>query len=153
MPRNIPTTTFACEIPVRGSFSQFLFSRWLLCPWKTRKFAPRENFPLYSTVSRLEQLMQVFIVSLRVFFSSLMPCLQFQNNSFIEFTTHPYPGISYPPIEEDRSATMPRLDGRKAKLRQGSHLSALPGSEEHLSGRQAAIQLYQLVKSVSIFIA
>ncbi len=94
--------------------------------------------------------MQVFIVSLRLVFSSLMPCLHFQNNSFIEFTTHPYPGISYPPIEEDRSATMPRLDGRKAKLRQGSHLSALPGSEEHLSGRQAAIQLYQLVKSVSM---
>ncbi len=33
-----PTTSFACEIPVRGSFSQFLFSRWLLCPRKTWKF-------------------------------------------------------------------------------------------------------------------
>ncbi len=42
-------------------------------------------------------------------------------------------GISYPPIEEDRSATMPRLEGKKAKSRQGTYLSALPGSEEHLS--------------------
>ncbi len=28
----IPTRSFACEMPVRGSFSQFKFSRRLLCP-------------------------------------------------------------------------------------------------------------------------
>lgn len=44
-------------------------------------------------------------------------------------------GISYPPIEEDRSATMPRLDGKKARIRQANLLSTLPGSEEHLSGQ------------------
>ncbi len=62
--------------------------------------------------------------------------LQSQNISFIEPHLPLPSGISYPPIEEDRSATMPRLDGRKAKLRQSPHLSALPGSEEHLSGGQ-----------------
>ncbi len=28
---------------------------------------------------------------------------------------------------------MPRLEGKKSKLRQGTYLAALPGSEEHLS--------------------
>ena len=43
-------------------------------------------------------------------------------------------GISYPPIEEDRSATMPRVEGRKTKIRHNNLLSALPGSEEFISG-------------------
>ena len=34
MPKTTPTTSFACEIPVRESFSQIKFSRWLLCPPK-----------------------------------------------------------------------------------------------------------------------
>ena len=43
-------------------------------------------------------------------------------------------GISYPPIEEDRSATMPRMEGKKTKIRHNNLLSALPGSEEFISG-------------------